>query len=75
LFQSGGASSGSHTQASFQVSNIEAEVAALQSRGVEFIEYDFPTLKTEKGIAKTPDGRAAWFRDTEGNLLGVFQRD
>jgi catechol 2,3-dioxygenase-like lactoylglutathione lyase family enzyme len=75
LFRSGGGASGSHTQAGFQVSDVEAEVAALQSRGVEFIEYDFPTLKTENGIAKTPDGRAAWFKDSEGNLLGVFQRD
>jgi catechol 2,3-dioxygenase-like lactoylglutathione lyase family enzyme len=75
LFPSGGTASGSHTQAGFQVSDIASEVAELQSRGIEFLEYDFPNLKTENGIAKTPAGRSAWFHDSEGNLLGVFQPD
>jgi hypothetical protein len=26
------------------------------------------------GIATTPDGKAAWFKDSEGNLLGIVQR-
>ena len=57
----------------FRVDDIESEVAALQSRGVQFIEYDFPGLKTVDGIADTGPVRAAWFNDTEGNLLGIVQ--
>jgi hypothetical protein len=39
---------------------------------VIFEEYDTPTLKTTDGIAPTPDGReAAWFKDSEGNILVV----
>ena len=53
----------------------EAEVRALRDRGVEFEEYDFPGLETVDGIATVPAGRAAWFRDTEGNILGVVQLD
>ena len=73
LFPTSGASSGTHTQLGFNVSDIEATVAELKSRGVEFKEYDYPTLKTVDGIATTPAGRAAWFEDSEGNLLGVVQ--
>ncbi len=31
-------------------------------------------LKTEDGIATTEEGlRAAWFKDSEGNILGLFE--
>ncbi len=64
---------GGHTQMGFATSDIEAEVAALRARGVVFEEYDFPGLKTEGGIATTGDVRAAWFKDSEGNIVGVIQ--
>lgn len=73
LFPTSGAPSGTHTQLGFNVDDIEATVAELRSRGVEFKEYDYPTLKTVDGIATTGAGRAAWFEDSEGNLLGVVQ--
>jgi catechol 2,3-dioxygenase-like lactoylglutathione lyase family enzyme len=73
LYPTQGASSGSHTQAGFDVADIEAEVADLKSRGVEFLEYDFPGLKTVNGIADTGNARAAWFNDSEGNVLGIVQ--
>jgi catechol 2,3-dioxygenase-like lactoylglutathione lyase family enzyme len=62
-----------HTQAGFAVPNIEAEVAALKAKGVAFEEYDYPSLKTENGIAATPAGRSAWFKDPDGNLIGLVQ--
>lgn len=75
LFPSGGKASGDHTQAGFRVQDIESTVADLRSRGVEFQEYDTPQLKTENGIARTGPARAAWFKDSEGNVLGVIQFD
>jgi hypothetical protein len=48
-------------------------VKALQARGVVFEEYDFPGLKTDAGIATTGPTRAAWFKDSEGNMIGVVQ--
>ena len=38
-----------------------------------FEEYDYPTLKTEGGIAKTAAGYSAWFKDPDGNLIGLVQ--
>ena len=62
------------TAAGWSVDDIESTVAGLKSRGVVFEEYDFDELKTVDGIATTPDGqKAAWFKDSEGNILAVFQ--
>ncbi len=65
--------SGAHTQLGFEVDDLVSEVAALRARGVVFEEYDLPGLKTVDGIAEVGPGRAAWFEDSEGNLLGVVQ--
>lgn len=64
---------GGHTQASWEVDNLESVVGELKNRGVVFEEYDLPTLKTVDSIAKMPNGRAAWFKDTEGNMLGLIE--
>ena len=66
-----GATKADHTVAAFEVDDVEAEVAALRARGVTFEEYDLPGLKTENGIAVAGKSKAAWFLDTEGNILSV----
>ena len=81
LFQSAGAPSGEHTQIGFEVEDIDAVVDELRGRGVVFEEYDFPGLTTVNGIAEVEGNypskgkgeRAAWFRDSEGNMLGIGQ--
>ena len=65
----------------WEVADIVATVAALRSRGVVFEEYDLPGMKTSDGIAtisgnypsKGRGEKGAWFRDSEGNLLGIGQ--
>jgi catechol 2,3-dioxygenase-like lactoylglutathione lyase family enzyme len=71
--RSSGRASGTHTQLGFTVTDIEAEVADLTARGVTFEEYDVPGLRTEHSVAVTGAGRAAWFRDPEGNLIGLIE--
>jgi catechol 2,3-dioxygenase-like lactoylglutathione lyase family enzyme len=81
LFESAGAASGDHTQMAWEVDDIEAVVRELRARGVVFEEYDLPGLKTVDGIAeiegnypsKGSGERGAWFRDSEGNVLGLGQ--
>src|SRR4029450_1623344 len=51
LFESTGASSGSHTQMAWDVDDIEATVAELRGRGVPFERYDVPGLQTGGGVA------------------------
>ena len=71
ISRSGGLASGAHTQVAFTVPDVAAEVAELKARGVVFEEYDTP--KTVDGVAQMPAGRAAWFKDPAGNLLGMIE--
>jgi catechol 2,3-dioxygenase-like lactoylglutathione lyase family enzyme len=73
LFPSSGASRAEFTQASWNTKDIAAEVAALKSKGIVFEEYNLPDFKTIKSIATMGNTRAAWFKDSEGNLLGLVQ--
>jgi predicted enzyme related to lactoylglutathione lyase len=73
LFRSGGKASGAHTQMALMVEDLVAVVKDLRSRGVNFEEYDSPGLKTTDGIADVGYARAAWFKDSEGNLIGISQ--
>jgi catechol 2,3-dioxygenase-like lactoylglutathione lyase family enzyme len=81
LFQSTGRPSGEHTQMGLEVDDIETVAAELRSRGVVFEEVDVPGLQTVNGIAdirgnypsKGTGERGGWFRDSEGNLLGIGQ--
>ena len=75
LFYSSDAGTAQHQLAAWVVEDLEAEVAELRSRGVEFEEYDQPGLRTVDGIARTPVGKAAWFKDSEGNVLTITQLD
>jgi predicted enzyme related to lactoylglutathione lyase len=61
-----------HTIAQFHVADIEQEVKELKSKGLQFEHYDLPGMTWEGNIASIPEmGKAAWFKDTEGNILGL----
>ena len=63
-----------HTQMSWVVGDIKAEVAALKSKGIELVEFDVPGVKTVDGISQSgPAVWTAYFRDPDGNLLGLTQ--
>jgi catechol 2,3-dioxygenase-like lactoylglutathione lyase family enzyme len=81
FFESAGASPGTFTQMAWYVDDVDATVSELRDRGVAFEEVDVPGLKTVDGVAEV-DGnypsegsgeRAAWFRDSEGNMLGISE--
>jgi catechol 2,3-dioxygenase-like lactoylglutathione lyase family enzyme len=81
LFESAGESSSNHTQMGWEVDDIAATIAALKARGVVFEEYYLPGFKTIDGIAEIPGNypskgvseKGSWFKDSEGNLLGIGQ--
>ena len=63
-----------HTLAVFYVDNMEEKVNELTENGVAFEQYDLPGIKTnEKGIATHGTKKAAWFKDPDGNILGLSQ--
>jgi catechol 2,3-dioxygenase-like lactoylglutathione lyase family enzyme len=76
VYQSPFAGTGKHTLAAFVVGNIDETMTELRAKGVKFEDYAMgdkgPT--TENGVARDPDGgSAAWFTDSEGNILNLVQ--
>lgn len=71
LYPSPNAGQAPNTLMVFESTDVAADVAALKGRGVKFEEYDLPELKTENSIAAIGSRKAAWFRDSEGNILAV----
>jgi len=60
------------SQAFWQVEDVEREVAELKARGVTFEEYVGPGIN-KNGILTAGGAKAAWFRDSEGNIMAVIQ--
>jgi len=62
-----------HTVLTFEVQDITNEIRELESRGVGFYDYDLPDLKTTDHVAVMGAEKAAWFADTEGNILCLHE--
>ena len=62
------------TAMGFMARDLSAEMDDLKSKGVSFEEYDIPGVKTVEGIAEfAPGERGAWFKDSEGNIIALFE--
>ena len=64
---------GTFTQMSFVVDDINYEVAQLKERGLAFEAYDSVDVTTIEGIADQGVLKGAWFKDSEGNLIGLVE--
>ncbi|MDQ6898273.1 MAG: VOC family protein [Candidatus Dormibacteraeota bacterium] len=74
IFPSTGAPSGTHDQLGLVVDDLELIVARLRARGVTFEEYPTPPgAIMRNGIMDRGRMKAAWFRDTEGNLISIAE--
>ena len=74
LYPTPNAGTSKASQAYWSVTDVEAEVTELKSRGVKFEEYNMPGIKMTNNIATGGGAKTAWFKDTEGNILAVSQR-
>ncbi|MDJ0924651.1 MAG: VOC family protein [Acidimicrobiia bacterium] len=62
------------TAAGFQVDDFDEAVAVHRSNGVVFEDVDFGEMgSTIDGVITLADGKdkAAWFKDSEGNVLSL----
>lgn len=73
LYPTPNAGTSKASQAFWDVEDIEREVAELKDRGVQFEHYDMPDAKVDGDIVTAGGARAAWFKDSEGNILAVIQ--
>lgn len=68
-----GGTKAEHTALSFKVEDIAGAIKALKARGVGFHDYDLPGFKTVNHVAQMGSEKAAWFSDTEGNILCLHE--
>lgn len=60
------------TAVTLKLDDFDAAVAHLREKGVVFQEFEYDELATVDGVLTSPAGdRAAWFTDSEGNILAV----
>jgi catechol 2,3-dioxygenase-like lactoylglutathione lyase family enzyme len=72
VFPSPNARASGATQLGWDVDDLEATVDELISKGVTFEQYDQGPIKTdEKGIATFEDGKVAYLKDPEGNVMAL----
>jgi predicted enzyme related to lactoylglutathione lyase len=74
LYQTEYAGQAGHTIAQWHVSSVDDEVRELKAKGLEFEHYDMPGVTWEGDVATLEGmGRAAWFKDSEGNIMALIQ--
>ena len=73
LYPTPNAGTSKASQAFWAVDDVEREVAELKARGVVFENYDMPGEKSASGVVSAGGAKAAWFKDSEGNILAIIQ--
>lgn len=64
----------SFTVLNFSVESVEKAVDEIGKLGLRLEHYDLPDLKTDdRGIARGPGPKIAWFKDPAGNILSVLE--
>ena len=73
IYQTQYAGTAGHTIAQIHVQDVEKEVGDMKAKGVAFEVYDdMPGVEWRGDVAFMPEmGKAAWFKDSEGNILCV----
>ena len=62
------------SQAFWSVDDVDREIRELQARGVVFERYDdMPGERSPAGAVIAGGAKAAWFKDSEGNIMALVQ--
>ena len=72
LYPTPNAGTSQASQAFWEVEDVERQVAELKARGVTFEKYDMPEMDAND-ISTAGGAKAAWFKDTEGNIMALVQ--
>ena len=76
VYQTEYAGQAGHTIAQFHVDDIDSDVRDLKAKGVAFEVYDgMPGVEWNGEVASIAGmGKAAWFKDPDGNVLCLHQQ-
>jgi catechol 2,3-dioxygenase-like lactoylglutathione lyase family enzyme len=73
LYPTPNAGTSQASQAFWQVADVDREIEALKAKGVVFEDYDMPGEKSASGALTAGGAKAAWFKDSEGNIMALVQ--
>ncbi len=71
VYESETAGSSNATVANWEVDNIEEVVKELRAKGITFEHYEFPGAEIQGDVHVMGTMKAAWFKDPDGNILGM----
>ena len=73
LYPTPNAGTSQASQAFWSVEDVDAEIVALKARGVVFEHYDMPGERSPQGAITAGGAKAAWFKDSEGNIMALIE--
>ena len=73
VYRSDYAGTNKATALTFDVDDIESEVAELKQKGIFFEHYDLPGLEQRGDLYVGEGVKTAWFKDPDGNILSLFE--
>ena len=73
LYPTPNAGTSQASQAFWSVDDVDALIGRLKARGVVFEDYDMPGEKSAAGAVTAGGAKAAWFKDSEGNIMALIQ--
>jgi predicted enzyme related to lactoylglutathione lyase len=62
------------SQAFWSVDDVDALIGKLKARGVVFEDYDMPGERSAAGAVTAGGAKAAWFKDSEGNIMALIEQ-
>lgn len=73
LYPTPNAGTSKASQAFWSVDDVDGLITALKARGVVFEDYDMPGEKSAAGAITAGGAKAAWFKDSEGNIMALIE--
>jgi predicted enzyme related to lactoylglutathione lyase len=73
LYPTPNAGTSQASQAFWSVADVDREIEALKAKGVVFEDYGMPGEKSASGAITAGGAKAAWFKDSEGNIMALVQ--
>jgi predicted enzyme related to lactoylglutathione lyase len=73
LYPTPNAGTSQASQAFWSVDDVDRVIEALKAEGVVFEDYDMPGEKSAAGAITAGGAKAAWFKDSEGNIMALVQ--
>ena len=74
LYPTENAGTSKASQAFWSVEDVDREIVELKKRGVVFEHYDeIPGERSAEGAIIAGGAKAAWFKDSEGNILAIIE--